>query len=168
MTENATRLLILAASVLGAAAGGYYFGAASSRSALRSMEAAEDLLVPVDDVRRTRVRREGIRGMLVALAEAQTAAHAAEGEYLPLEALASDTVGYLVETYGSQFCPPSLNGCHPDYTWMAVARERWSPIGEVCAVALNIEPAHVSGIPLKRQGRVRCSWDLATRLNRLF
>jgi hypothetical protein len=168
VTERRTRLFIAAACVLGVAVGSYYFGAASSRNAERSLEAAGDLLVPVDDVRRTRMRREGIRRMLERLTEAQTAAHTQAPRYLPLDSLAADTVGYLVEVYSRQFCIPNFGGCQPDYTWLAVGRDRWSPIGEVCSVALNVEPTYVGGIPLKRAGRVRCSWDLSTRLNRLL
>lgn len=168
MTDR-TRNIVVIATVVGIAAfGGYYFGFTAGRSAFRSVEAAEDLLVPLDDARRTRIRREGIRRMLERLAEAQTAAHAASQQYLPLADLAGDTVGYMVDAYTTQFCPPSMGGCHPDYTWMAVARQTWSPIGEVCAVALNIEPAYVGGVPLERQGKIRCSWDLATRINRLL
>ncbi len=168
MSERTKHILVLATTVVMAGVGGYYFGFTAGRGAFRGVEAAEDLLVPLDDVRRTRIRREGIRGMLQRLAEVQVAAHSSTQQYLPLAELASDTVGYLVEEYTSQFCLPGLGGCQPDYTWMAVARQTWSPVGEVCAVALNIEPAYVGGVPLKRQGTIRCSWDLATRINRLL
>ena len=168
VSEKTRWVAIVAASFVGVGLGAYYLGFAQSRSASRSLEAAEDLLVPVDDLRRTRVRREGIRDKLERLMERQTAGHVPLTPYLPLDSMAADTVGYIVEVVETGFCPQTTGGCTPDYQWMAIARDRESAIGERCAVALNREPTYLAGIPLKREGRVRCSWDLATRINRFL
>jgi hypothetical protein len=168
MTEQRKRLLIAAAVVLGAAGGGYYAGAASARSAVRSIETAQDLLVPADDMRRTRVRREAIREMLKGLARSQEEALVNRGAYLTAQELAFDRGAFILESGENDRCSWRPDGCATVVRWMGVGRHVASPIGEVCAVALNVEPAYLSGIPLRRMGRVRCSWDLATKLNLLF
>ena len=168
MTPRSARILVVAASLTGAAIGGYYFGFAAGRSASRTVDAAQDLLVPVDDVRRDRIRRESMRAMLEEVTDAQQRAFAASKSFLPLEELAFDREAHILEVYSQSSCGYAPDGCFELEHWMAVAHHRSSPFGEACAVALHVEPAHVAGIPLKREGRVRCSWDLATRLNRLL
>jgi hypothetical protein len=164
-----TRLLVLAASLIGGAVTSYYFGFDSVRNATRTMEAGQDVLAPVDDVRRTRIRRESIRTMLAEVATEQATRHAATLSFPTLTNIAFDREKYVLETYASTVCPrPHGAGCLREEAWMAVARHKTSPMGEVCAVALNVEPAYVSGIVLKREGRIRCSWDVATRINRVI
>jgi hypothetical protein len=168
MSDRGVRIAIVAASLIGGAIGGYYFGFAAGRSAARTVEAAQDLLVPVDDMRRDRVRRESTRGLLWAISRAQAAAFAASEAFLPLEGFTFDRDAFIVEVHADTSCRWVLDHCLQDQRWMAVAHHVDAPHGEACAVALNVEPAHAAGIPLKREGRVRCSWDLATRLNRLL
>jgi hypothetical protein len=159
-------VVVFTATVMATALCSYYFGFAVGRGTFRGAEAAEDVLVPLDDVRRTRLRREGIREMLGELAAAQVAAHQPENPYLPIEDLSFDSDRYVVEGYHKQYLLPY--GDKLEHAWIAVARDRTSPMGEVCAVALNFEPVYAAGIRLKRQGKVRCAWDMATRLNRIL
>jgi hypothetical protein len=162
-------ILIVTAAIIGAAAGGYYFGAMPSRNAMRSVEAAQDLLVPVDDMRRTRIRREAIRRTLVEIVVQQESAFAGSKRYLDRDSLSYDHDAFVLEAYETTYCSYRPDDrCLMEGHWLAVARHAASPIGEICAVALNVEPAYIGGIRLKRQGRIRCSWDLATRLNRLL
>jgi hypothetical protein len=168
MIDRRASILMVGACLLGGAIGGYYFGLASGRSASRSFEAAQDILVPVDDIRRDRIRRESIRAMLAEVTEAQANAYAISKTFLEAPESLFDREAYVLETYSQTSCPYSPDGCVMEERWIGVARHRTSPIGEVCAVALNTEPAHVAGIPLKREGRIRCSWDLATRINRVL
>lgn len=168
MRERLVAVWILVASVIGAAVGGYYFGFASGRSASRTAEAAHDLLVPVDDMRRDRLRRESTRSLITSIARTQAAAFASTQTFLAIEEIAFDRDAFIVELHRDASCRTAPDRCIMRERLVAVVRHREAPYGEACAVALNIEPAHAVGIPLKREGRVRCSWDLATRLNRLF
>jgi len=142
---------------------GYGAGRASGLSGARVGEAASDALVPVSDGMRTRSRRESIRSETRALATRQLEAYARDSVFTDLGIERGDHL-FVVEDRVDDFF--RYNHGRHDTAWMAVVRHRDSPIGEVCAVALNREPAYLGGIPLRREGRVRCSWDLATRINR--
>jgi hypothetical protein len=161
--------MIVAAATVGGAAGGYYFGSMPSRNAMRSVEAAQDLLVPVEDMKLTRVRRESIRGTLQEIVAQQQSAFAGSKRYLHRDSLSYDHDTFILEAYETTYCTYRPDDrCLMEGHWFAIARHADSPTGEMCAVALNVEPAYLGGIRLKRQGRIRCSWDLATRLNRLL
>jgi hypothetical protein len=162
-------ILVVATAIIGAAVGGYYLGAMPARSAARSLEAAQDMLVPVDDMRRTRVRREAIRATLAQIVSQQESAFAGSKRYLPRDSLSYDHDAFVLEAYETTYCPYRPDDrCLLEGHWFAIARHAGSPAGEICAVSLNKEPAYLAGIRLKRQGRIRCNWDLATRLNRLL
>jgi hypothetical protein len=169
MTNKTFLILVVATAINGAAIGGYYFGAMPARHASRSLEAAQDMLVPVDDMRRTRVSREAIRATLAEIVSQQESAFAGSKRYLPRDSLSYDHDAFVLEAHETTYCSYRPDDrCLLEGRWLAVARHAGSPSGEICAVSLNVEPAYVSGIRLKRQGRIRCSWDLATRLNRLL
>jgi hypothetical protein len=135
------------------------FGPGSGRSTARMVEAAQDLLVPVEDMRRDRIRRDALRRKTEQIAEFQTAFASANGRYARGDGLGVPTDGYHIEWTNSDYISAG---------WVASVSHDQSPRGEVCAVSMGREPAYAAGIPLLRMGRVRCSWDLATRINRIF
>jgi hypothetical protein len=155
MSERALRILLVAMAALMAGIGGYVFGFASGRSAERTLEAAQDLIVPAEDVRRERIRRDGIRSMTQQVAGLQSRSHDEGAGLVTLDSLPLQTDGYVLEETTDYWRSYSV----------VVVRDMRSPHGEVCAVSLNREPAYAAGILLRRAGRVRCSWDLATRVN---
>ena len=155
MSEAGLRTLLIGLTVVTAAVGGYVFGVGSGRSAERTIEAAQDLVIPVDDMRRDRIRRDAMRELAGEIAEFQAAFHRANGRYARGDSLGVSTHGYYVEWQnGGGFV-------------ISIMQEK-GPYGEACAVAVGREPAYAAGIPLRRAGRVRCSWDLATRINRIM
>ena len=159
MSERSLAVLVAVVAVVTAAVGGYVFGLDSGRSTARTVEAAQDLIVPVEDVRRDRIRRDAIRQKTVEIADYQSAFGRVNGRYARGDALGIPTDGYHLEwTYSDDLAAG----------WVASVKHDESPHGEACAVAIGREPAHAAGIPLLRMGRVRCTWDLATRINRLF
>lgn len=164
MSERNLRIVLVAITLVVGSVGGYLFGFATARSAERSLEAVHDLLVPVDDLRRERVRRDGIRGLTATVADLQSDFFEANERYASLDSIPVATEGYVLEVHPH----PGWYGYRlgNDIYWSVVVRHLESPHGEVCAVALDREPVYTAGILLKREGRVRCSWDLATRLNR--
>src|SRR5687768_8597043 len=99
MTDRRARIFIVGASLVGGAIGGYYFGFASGRSASRSLEAAQDVLVPVEDMRRDRIRRESIRTMLADVTEVQASAYASTKAFPPEHEVVFDRESYVLETY---------------------------------------------------------------------
>lgn len=164
--ETRVKGLVIGASIILGAIGGYYAGFASARSASRSVEAAQDLLDPAAGYRDQRIRREGIRSELRTIMERQARSYDEHGTFVAMDSIPWDTERYLVEVVERPFV--SWPRDQWDVSWMAVARHEASPIGEVCAVAVNVEPAYLAGVPLRRAGRVRCSWDFSTWLNRLM
>ena len=155
--------LLAGAAVCVALGIGFAAGRATGVSGPRVGEAASDLLVPAADGLRTRDRREAIRAETAALRDRQQEAYAVDSVFTPLDIQRGEHV-FVVEDRVDDFF--RYNYGKDDTSWMAVVRHRDSPIGEVCAVSLNREPAYLGGVPLPRAGQVRCSWDLATRLNR--
>lgn len=89
--------------------------------------------------------RESIRATLDEVAEAQAAAYAPNHAYPELADIAFDHDAYILQSNSQSYCAYGLDGCLLEGRWIAVARHRASPHGKVCAVALNIEPAHVAG-----------------------
>lgn len=156
-------LLLLGAAVAVSLGLGYGAGRASGLSAARIGEATSDVLVPASDGLRTRNRRASIRSETLDLAARQLEAYARDSVFTELGLERGDHIFVVEDRVGHVF---RYNHRRHESVWMAVVRHRDSPIGEVCAVALNREPAYLGGVPLPREGRVRCSWDLATRINR--
>ena len=153
-------LVVLSAAVFGA--GGYAFGLASGGSAIRAYEVVQDLVTPADNLRRDRVRRDGIRQVTRELAEFQSRFYAERGRYAGWDSIPMVTDGYALDKRAlvEAWRPPE------QWTfWGVIVRDEEVPRGEHCAVLLGKEPAYVGGVVLRRAGRVRCSWDLATRIN---
>lgn len=121
------------------------------------------MVMPAADGLRTRDRRSAIRAETESWVERQRSDYARDSVFTDVDLgrgrglfVVEDQVADVYRhNYGRRIS-----------TWTAVVRHRDSPIGESCAVALNREPAYLNGVPLYREGRVRCSWDLATRFNR--
>ena len=168
MNVNLARTLPLVAAALAGAAGGYLLGFGGGRAAARTSEAAADLLVPVLDFRVTRVRREAIRSELRDMMQRQLASQADSGVFLPDRLLADGSAGFVLHTFTHTYGPTVLGGRGSTVGWIATLSHERSPAREACSVALGVDRAYAGGIPLRGPGKVRCSWDLATRLNRLW
>jgi len=156
MSDGTLRTLLIGTAVLVTGLGGYAFGFFTGRSGVRAMEAAQDLSVPIEDVRNDRIRRDEMRRAAEEVATRQADAYAADGRFMTLDEVAPAQDELELDGMSDYF------GSY----WVGIVRHRQGPHGELCAVALNREPVYVGGVILRRAGRVRCSWDLATRLNR--
>ena len=157
--ERKRALFVWGALVVTGFVGGYYLGFVPTQFISQAGDAAGDLLVPADDFRGQRLRREAIRSELQRVTDFQVRFRAETGDYAPTEAIPVGPEGFVLSASWSPLF---------SYSWMGEVRHTASPNGEVCAVALGTEPAYLAGIPLKRAGRIRCSWDLATRINRML
>lgn len=150
------------------ALGGYYLGFSGARTTVRTSELASDLLVPATDYRDQRVRREAIRSELKRLMLLQAQSLAESGAYLTTDALLRASDGFLLRSSTRLYTPTALEGRRTEAGWVATLSHQESPDREACSVALGVDRAYAGGIPLRRPGRVRCSWDISTRLNRLW
>jgi hypothetical protein len=166
MKDRRTAIIVLACVLVSAGLATYVLGPDPLRPAARVAEAAGDALVPATDAYRERARREAIRSELSRLVELQTAALPARGDFLPDDELQRDP--FVLNVVSGRGSIVQRREGHSEPWWIGVLSHETSPLGEACAVALNREPTYAAGIPLKRSGRVRCSWDLATWLNRLW
>ena len=125
----------------------------------RTAEAVGDLAVPAARALDARDGAERLRAELEDFLETQERHVREHGRPLqladvPMEADGIATV-YQVEGSGAW--------------WVAEMRlARASSGGPSCAAAVGRVPLYVGGIVLRREGEVRCSGDLATRLNRLW
>ena len=156
MSERTLRVIVVAMSVSLVGAGGYLLGFIVGRGEIRAFEVAEDLVSPAADRRRVQVRRDGVRQVTSELAEFQARHYGEHGEWADRESVPVVTEGYTTTTLASPYRTSF---------WGVVVRDEDVPRGEHCAVMLGRKPAYVGGIVLRREGRVRCSWDLATRIN---
>lgn len=163
-----SKLLPIVVAAVAGGVGGYFFGFAGARSATRTTEAATDLLVPAQDFRNERVRRDAIRAELRRLAGIQVAFMADSGRVADDNIVLAGSEGFILHSLMRRRQRTALQGRKTEEGWIATLSHEESPAGERCAVALGVEPAYGGGIPLRRAGRIRCSWDLATRLNLLW
>ena len=74
--------------------------------------------------------------------------------------------GFVLHTMTQTRTPTALQGRRADPSWIASLNHERSPDREACSVALGVDRAYAAAIPLRGSGRVRCSWDLATKINR--
>jgi hypothetical protein len=162
VSERTLRVLLVVLSVAVGGVGGYVYGFGSGRTAVRGYEVAQDLVTPANDLRSDRMRRDGVRRVTRELAEFQARFHAERGRYAGWDSIPVPTNGYTLDKRALviDWRPPE----QWQY-WGTIVRDERIPRGEHCAVILGKEPAYVGGIVLRRSGRVRCSWDLATRIN---
>lgn len=163
-TTAKARRLALASVLMLVALAGYGVGYASGLSAVRGGELLRDVLDPAHDARAERERRNQIRSYAKTLATEQASSIETGQDVPAVDHAEAQASGMVVEARaGTRGF--SVTGAEV-VTWTAVVRHMRSPIGEACAVALNVDRAYLSGIPLTRSGEVRCSWDAATRFNR--
>lgn len=163
-TATRVRRLALGAFAILLALGGYGVGYASGVTSARGGELLRDLFDPAHDARLERERRGQIRAYAEALATERANSLEVGQDVSPVDHAKAEASGMVVEARdGTRTF--SVTGAGVS-TWTAVVRHMHGPIGEACAVALNLDRAYLSGIPLTRSGEVRCSWDAATRFNR--
>lgn len=128
------------------------------KKASMTAEAAGDLLVPVGSYWEKRSVREAVRQELTRILEFQDEQWADSARYADVHSLPTLSKYLVVE----------LSADQKARRWLAWVGHQRLPLGEGCGVAVGYESAYVGGIPLPRERRVRCSWDLATRLNRVM
>lgn len=144
--------------VLGGAAGGYALSAPPTGPFERTSEAIGDLAVPVVDAVGRRAAAEGLRAETERFLEAQEAFLRQEGRVRQPEEVPRQERGFRI-----------LYHAPAPGSWLAQVRYADAfPGGVSCAVVVGRVPSYVGGIALRRSGQVRCSHDLATRLNGLW
>lgn len=138
---------------------GYVLGVPSTRPVRRSAEALGDLATPATTAIGRREATERLRAELVRFLEVQEWFFRENGRIRQPADVAREEGGYVV-----QYQADPSGGW-----WMAsMRRAEDSPDEAFCAVAVGRVPAYIAGIHLRRSGKVRCSTDLANRLNRLW
>lgn len=167
MSQQTSRVLVLAIAVSAGAIGGYLFGFVAGHYATRTGEAAADLIIPMEDYRSKRLRRQAIREELTRLRNLQETIFSETGHYASVDELEVAPMFIL----RARVQPETITVREPRRraeAWMATLSHDKSPVGETCAVVLGTDRWYAPGVPLKRAGSVRCSWDLATKLNRFW
>lgn len=147
------------AIVLGCTAAGYFFGLPSTRPVQRTAEALGDLATPATTAVGRREATERLRAELVRFMEAQEWFLHENGRIRQPADVPREDGGYVVQ-YRSD----------PESGWWMASMRRADvgPNEAFCAVVVGRAPAYIAGIHLRRSGKVRCSNDLANRLNRLW
>jgi len=169
LKDRRTPIVILSAILASGVAGALLLGPDPRRPAAQVVGAAQDALVPVAVMHDERTRHDAIRSELSRLASLQLAAIEDEGEPIGFEDLPGIPERFRLQVIdGAPLTAGIVRTDRSPPRWIGVLTHDESPPGEACAVSINTEPAYASGIVLRRSGRIRCSWDLATRLNRLF
>lgn len=166
MTETTRRALTLTAAVAAGAFGGWIFGFAGARTVTRGGEAAADALIPVEDLRIDRIRRQALRAELRRIVGLQEEALAETGSFLPTREALGERPDFHLRSFERPVAWGVREGALRPVGWVGWLTHDAGPVGEACAVSLAAEPAYAAGIPLPRAGRIRCSWDPATRINR--
>lgn len=131
-------------------------------------DVAMDLLAPATDFRAQQARREALRGELERVAAFQLRHHDAHGQLARPDSVPGlgDPFRLHLERYTPARRYQDAQGPGPQQAaWMTHLE---SPEGEFCAVTFGTEPGEILGVPLKRRGEVRCSWDLATKVNQVM
>ena len=168
MKDKVSRALVLGAAVLVGAIGGRVFGSVGSNATGRVGEAVADLVgFPLHDLRNDRLRHDAIRAEANRIMELQRVAIATTDKPIWDPEIVGEDFGVrsFAYTWGKS------SSVQPEkrqivWRWTAVVdhKDGWYP--ERCAASLGtLAPYWMEGILLKRPGTVRCSWDLATKLN---
>jgi hypothetical protein len=150
-----TWLGALALLVAGSTAG-YLLGPGPAGKVARAREALGDATYPVSQVLTDRQREELVRYELERYVRVQDRFFLEHGRYqnyseAPIEE-GDFRMNYVDDAYGK--------------FWMASLHFKGRP-SVYCAVAVG-RPGYLQGIVLKESGGVRCSRDLATRINRVL
>lgn len=164
MRRHKTTVGVLGACLLSALVGGYLFGFAPANVGMQGVAAVMDVVTPARRFRERRLDRQRLRSQLVRVVEIQAASLDASGDFVDMRDVSDVPDDLAFNVVWQRRTPPPRQARPP--RWVADAHSTLLPRGDVCAVILNHEPGYAGGIPLKQAGRVRCSWDLATRINR--
>lgn len=168
MGHRRTTLIVLGSVLVSAGLAVFLFGLDPREPAAQVAAAASDALFPATERHSKRERRRAIRSELETLADLQEAALEADRGFRSVEELPDMPPGLHLEVKEGVDAGSIIRSLPARPWWIGVLTHERSPAGEACAVTVNREPAYAAGIPLKQSGRVRCSWDLATHLNRLW